>query len=150
MKSYKNLIQPIWEIRELAALFTVLLATAVCVVVWIEKYPSEGNRTIGGIVLGVVIGLIVRPVGEQIDRVWFGPKLSLQCNPFWIPCSGHPSEGHSLYLRVQVSNTKKRIARNCRGYLVRVREWDFGKQAFKESLFNDSLRLLAAYNVPES
>ena len=92
-----------------------------------------------GVLAGVVLGLFADHIQQRI----FGPKLKLEFGgggEFMTPMTDPSDTVVSLCVRVKVTNTSMRMAKNCRAYLVNV-EKEIGRNRFDRTEYCDSIQL---------
>lgn len=101
---------------------------------------------VASVALGLLIwfvGLISRELSEWIIVRARGPKLSLEIEATHTPTS--PS-GEAIYARVKVMNTKARLARKCRAYLICVEAWNEQTNAFEATSYREAIPLIWSYD----
>lgn len=87
--------------------------------------------------IGVVVGAVIVWIIHYADEVFRGAKLKIDCKP-----PGNTGENNTdFYMRFRVQNSaKRRVARNCRAYLVGVYKTSKGK-AITDNLIADTVQL---------
>lgn len=81
--------------------------------------------TVAGGIIGVVVGWMLSILTRHFEEVWFGAKLTIECNG--VP--GNKDENpDDLYIKFRVRNsTERHVAKNCRAYLVDLHKISNGK-----------------------
>jgi hypothetical protein len=91
-----------------------------------------------GAPLGVVVGWVLATVTRHFEEVWFGAKLTIDCQH----APGNKDEtADRIYIKFRVQNTtKRRVAKNCRAYLVELHRISNGR-VVSENLISDTFQL---------
>ena len=73
-----------------------------------------------GVILGVILGWLLTAITRHNEEVWFGARLHIDCQR----APGNKSETcDDVYVKFRVCNkAKRRVAKNCRAYLVDLRK----------------------------
>jgi hypothetical protein len=91
-----------------------------------------------GPTIGVAVGWVLSLLTRHREEFWFGPKLVIDGQK--VPgTKGDTPE--KVYVRFRVRNTtERRVAKNCRAYLVELHKISNGKLT-SENLITDSFQL---------
>jgi hypothetical protein len=116
---------------------------------------------VSSILVGGFIGFIsatLSPlISNTIQEKFFGPKLEVIFSEDIEGCvtktkakhqianQGFPGEAVSIkvdacYLRLRVKNKRKKIAKQCRPFLIDVEVWDTTKAKYTKTAFSDSIQ----------
>ena len=96
-------------------------------------------------VSGWLLGFVTSVLKEPVEQFLFGPELLLTPDRLkTVPREGRPEY---LFLRVRVKNTKQRIAKRCRAYLVNIEQWDASKGEFASFACLPSPPLIWSYDA---
>jgi hypothetical protein len=89
------------------------------------------------LVVGVIVGWILGMCSRYFDDRLFGAKLTIDCGT----APGNRIESpDSLYIKFCVRNTKRRVAKNCRAYIVALHEFSNGR-TIGQSVMSDSFQI---------
>jgi hypothetical protein len=88
--------------------------------------------------LGIFLGWLLSLLTRRYEDVWFGAKLKIDAEH----APQHKTDtGDRIYMRFRVRNTtKRRIAKDCRAYLVALHEVG-GSRPISENLLPDSYQI---------
>lgn len=121
--------------------------------------PSTGSSVASSLqsVLTFLSGALTALFAEPIRQWLFRPNLILsfdnddECISHTFHTSRTPAETgpKAVYIRVRVANTRKRMARDCRGYLVNL-EAKNEKGKFVKTEYCDSIMLHWSCQRPET
>lgn len=97
--------------------------------------------TVGSFILGFLSAVFVDPFREFL----FSPKLRLSFDNdsrcvSRTPERGNGQEREAIYIRIRVENTKRRLAKQLKAYLVNV-ETKNNNDKFEQSIYADSIQL---------
>ena len=95
---------------------------------------------LGSFILGFVTAVFAEPARQKI----FKPKLALTFmndtdHVAWTPHRGNGEENEAYYIRVGVKNISRRLAKQCRAYLVNIEKKE--KTGFERTIYADSIQL---------
>jgi hypothetical protein len=99
------------------------------------------------LLIGGVIGFLSSVLSEPVRDYFFGPKIQVEFDPkkegFVTSTCVESSSGvkNAKYIRILVTNEYKRIARQCRAYLVNLESWDPKLKKFVSTIYCDALQL---------
>ncbi len=97
--------------------------------------------------VGAAIGFLASILTEPVRDYFFGPRLTLEFNPDKqdfvtpTPAMDRGAMMSALYIRVLVTNKRKRIAKQCRAYLVTVDKWNDEYRRFLPTHYCDAMQL---------
>lgn len=101
---------------------------------------------LGVLVAGWLIGILTPILTHQL-LVWLrGPKLSLTLDPTLTPARCGDDPTLLFFARIRVTNTKCRIAKDCRAYLSVIEKWNDDENSFTMTNYRDCLPLIWAYD----
>jgi hypothetical protein len=101
-----------------------------------------------GAVVGGVLTFLASVLTEPVRDRFFGPKLQLEFTPnnqAFVTMTKEVDRQHRLnlasYVRVLVTNTRKRIAKQCRAYLIDFEVWNPSLRRFEPTKYCEALQL---------
>jgi hypothetical protein len=90
-----------------------------------------------GPVVGVIVGWVLAVFTRHFEDRWFGAKLKIDCGK----APGNKMEAPDfVYIKFCVRNTRRRVAKNCRAYIVALHEVSNGKK-IGDSVMHDSFQI---------
>ena len=86
----------------------------------------------------MLLGWGLATLTRYFDEIWFGAKLTIDCRD----APGKRDETtDTVFMKFRVQNsTKRRVAKNCRAYLVALHKYSNGK-AISENLVSDTFQI---------
>jgi hypothetical protein len=119
---------------------TFIVVMLLLIVLAIVLVGKESYKVLAGLVIGAAFA----PIIELVTRFAWGPRLSVELDPYFPP---RDVPNREVYVRLKIENTKKRLAKSCGAYLANVEKFDSATGCFAQTDFHDTFSLHWAYNA---
>lgn len=113
---------------------------------------TDINSILAGGFIGFISGSLSPLISNTIQEKAFGPKLKVIFSEDIEGCvittkasqklqnENNSRKVDARYLRLRVENTRKKIAKQCRPFLIGVEVWNIKKTKFEKTDFSDSIQ----------
>jgi hypothetical protein len=102
---------------------------------------GESYKLVVSLILGAILALYFDPLKQMVLLNLQGPRLEIELDEYLPP--GTPER---VFLRLQVTNAKPRVAAGCRAYVANIETFDTSLKDFAPTQFRDTFPLHWAYD----
>jgi len=99
---------------------------------------------IAKILIGFALGLLIPFTIRSLTRYFLGPKLTVKFDADEVPAGEGMTSAPAYFGRVRLENATPTVARECRGYLVKIQE--VGGAGPYRTLLDETFQLIWSYD----